>query len=87
MCMNRSRQGSNYGVLNPYSPRSSVEEVEVEGSGQNHISATMTQSSPESSAQSSLGSSAQSSPESSAQSAPRSSAQTSAERGIQSIFL
>ncbi|NXM56369.1 GP155 protein, partial [Illadopsis cleaveri] len=45
MCMNRSRQGSSYGVLNPYSPRSSVEEVEVEGSGQNHISAT--QSSPE----------------------------------------
>uniref|UniRef100_A0A8C3R4K1 G protein-coupled receptor 155 n=1 Tax=Cyanoderma ruficeps TaxID=181631 RepID=A0A8C3R4K1_9PASS len=71
MCMNRSRQGSSYGVLNPYSPRSSVEEVEVEGSGQNHISAT--QSSPESSAQSS--------PESSAQSSPRSSAQTPAERG------
>ncbi|NXB49210.1 GP155 protein, partial [Leucopsar rothschildi] len=47
MCMNRSRQGSSYGVLNPYSPRSSVEEVEVEGSGQNHISATVTQSSPE----------------------------------------
>ncbi|NXD20267.1 GP155 protein, partial [Spelaeornis formosus] len=47
MCMNRSRQGSSYGVLNPYSPRSSVEEVEVEGSGQNGISATMTQSSPE----------------------------------------
>ncbi|NWQ99902.1 GP155 protein, partial [Paradoxornis webbianus] len=45
MCMNRSRQGSSYGVLNPYSPRSSVAEVEVEGSGQNHISAT--QSSPE----------------------------------------
>ncbi|XP_066046004.1 lysosomal cholesterol signaling protein isoform X2 [Chamaea fasciata] len=71
MCMNRSRQGSSYGVLNPYSPRSSVEEVEVEGSGQNHISAT--QSSPESSAQST--------PESSAQSSPRSSAQTSAEKG------
>ncbi|OWK59454.1 lysosomal cholesterol signaling protein [Lonchura striata] len=81
MCMNRSRQGSSYGVLNPYSPRSSVEEVEVEGSRQNHISATMTQSSPESSAQSSPESSAQSSPESSAQSSPRSSAQTSAERG------
>uniref|UniRef100_A0A8C0VV15 G protein-coupled receptor 155 n=1 Tax=Cyanistes caeruleus TaxID=156563 RepID=A0A8C0VV15_CYACU len=32
MCMNRSRQGSSYGVLNPYSPRSSVEEVEVGGS-------------------------------------------------------
>ncbi|XP_058696615.1 integral membrane protein GPR155 isoform X2 [Poecile atricapillus] len=73
MCMNRSKQGSSYGVLNPYSPRSSVEEVEVEGSGQNHISATVTQSSPESSAQSS--------PESSSQSSPRSSAQTSAERG------
>ncbi|XP_014735707.1 PREDICTED: integral membrane protein GPR155 [Sturnus vulgaris] len=73
MCMNRSRQGSSYGVLNPYSPRSSVEEVEVEGSGQNHISATVTQSSPESSAQSS--------PESSAQSSPESSAKTSAERG------
>uniref|UniRef100_A0A8C3UAX3 G protein-coupled receptor 155 n=1 Tax=Catharus ustulatus TaxID=91951 RepID=A0A8C3UAX3_CATUS len=51
MCMNRSRQGSSYGVLNPYSPRSSVEEVEVEGSGQNHISPTVTQSSPESSIQ------------------------------------
>ncbi|NWY76533.1 GP155 protein, partial [Erithacus rubecula] len=59
MCMNRSRQGSSYGVLNPYSPRSSVEEVEVEGSGQNHISSTVTQSSPESSAQSSPESSAQ----------------------------
>ncbi|NXE31659.1 GP155 protein, partial [Ptilorrhoa leucosticta] len=47
MCMNRSRQGSSYGVLNPYSPRSSVEEVEVEQSEQNHFSATMTQSSPE----------------------------------------
>ncbi|NXR77159.1 GP155 protein, partial [Pycnonotus jocosus] len=47
MFMNRSRQGSSYGVLNPYSPRNSVEEVEVEGSGQNHISATMTQSSSE----------------------------------------
>ncbi|NXM89006.1 GP155 protein, partial [Oenanthe oenanthe] len=47
MCMNRSRQGSSYGVLNPYSPRGSVEEVEVEGSGQNHISPTVTQSSPE----------------------------------------
>ncbi|NXP40386.1 GP155 protein, partial [Leiothrix lutea] len=45
MCMNRSRQGSSYGVLNPYSPRSSVEEVEVEGTGQNHVSTT--QSSPE----------------------------------------
>ncbi|NWW13467.1 GP155 protein, partial [Oreocharis arfaki] len=47
MCMNRSRQGSSYGVLNPYSPRSSVEEVEVERSEQNHISATTTQSSAE----------------------------------------
>ncbi|NXH47775.1 GP155 protein, partial [Dicaeum eximium] len=47
MCMNRSRQGSSYGVLNPYSPRSSVQEVEVEGNGQTHISATVTQSSPE----------------------------------------
>ncbi|NXN80550.1 GP155 protein, partial [Bombycilla garrulus] len=47
MCMNRSRQGSSYGVLNPYSPRSSVEEVEVQRSGQNHISATTSQSSPE----------------------------------------
>ncbi|NXD91330.1 GP155 protein, partial [Chaetorhynchus papuensis] len=47
MCMNRSRQGSSYGVLNPYSPRSSVEDVEVEQSEQNHISATTTQSSPE----------------------------------------
>ncbi|KAF4796821.1 Integral membrane protein GPR155 [Turdus rufiventris] len=73
MCMNRSRQGSSYGVLNPYSPRSSVEEVEVEGSGQNHISPTTSQSSPESSAQSS--------PESSAQSSPKSSAQISAEKG------
>lgn len=83
MCMNRSRQGSSYGVLNPYSPRSSVEEVEVEGSGQNHLSATMTQSSPESSAQSSP----QSSPQSSAQSSPPSSAQTSAEKGRQNIFV
>lgn len=79
MCMNRSRQGSSYGVLNPYSPRSSVEEVEVEGSGQNHISPTTSQSSPESSAQSS--------PESSAQSSPKSSAQISAEKGRQSIFV
>ncbi|NWW20994.1 GP155 protein, partial [Falcunculus frontatus] len=47
MCMNRSRQGSSYGVLNPYSPRGSVEEVEVERSEQNHISTTVTQSSPE----------------------------------------
>ncbi|NWY11207.1 GP155 protein, partial [Aphelocoma coerulescens] len=47
MCMNRSRQGSSYGVLNPYSPRSSVEEAEVEQSEQNPISVTMTQSSPE----------------------------------------
>ncbi|NWV25230.1 GP155 protein, partial [Origma solitaria] len=47
MCMNRSREGSSYGVLNPYSPRSSVEEVEVEGSEKSHISATVTQSSPE----------------------------------------
>ncbi|XP_066178883.1 lysosomal cholesterol signaling protein isoform X2 [Sylvia atricapilla] len=79
MCMNRNRQGSSYGVLNPYSPRSSVEEVEVEGSGQNHISAT--QSTPESSAQSTPESSAQSTPESSAQTSPISSAETSAERG------
>lgn len=71
MCMNRSRQGSSYGVLNPYSPRSSVEEVEVGQSEQNHASATMTQSSPESSAQSS----------------PESSAQISAERGRESRFL
>ncbi|NWV70605.1 GP155 protein, partial [Malurus elegans] len=47
MCMNRSRQGSSYGILNPYSPRSQVEEVEVEGSEQNHISTTKIQSSPE----------------------------------------
>ncbi|NWV84077.1 GP155 protein, partial [Dasyornis broadbenti] len=47
MCMNRSREGSSYGILNPYSPHSSVEEVEVEGSEKNHISATKTQSSPE----------------------------------------
>uniref|UniRef100_A0A8C3UCI3 G protein-coupled receptor 155 n=1 Tax=Catharus ustulatus TaxID=91951 RepID=A0A8C3UCI3_CATUS len=77
MCMNRSRQGSSYGVLNPYSPRSSVEEVEVEGSGQNHISPTVTQSSPESSAQSS--------PESSAQSSPESSTQISAEKVDQCV--
>ncbi|NXA64417.1 GP155 protein, partial [Mohoua ochrocephala] len=44
MCMNRSRQGSSYGVLNPYSPRSSVEEVEVQQSEQNHISASVTHS-------------------------------------------
>ncbi|NWI84190.1 GP155 protein, partial [Dryoscopus gambensis] len=43
MCMNRSRQGSSYGVLNPYSPHNSVEDAEVERSEQKHISATMTQ--------------------------------------------
>ncbi|NXB21153.1 GP155 protein, partial [Rhagologus leucostigma] len=47
MCMNRNRQGSSYGVLNPYSPHGSVEEAEVQRSEQNHISATVTQSSPE----------------------------------------
>ncbi|NXA11649.1 GP155 protein, partial [Sapayoa aenigma] len=33
MCMNRSRQESSYEVLNPYSPRSRVEEVGVGGIG------------------------------------------------------
>ncbi|KAM6398584.1 lysosomal cholesterol signaling protein isoform 3-T3 [Pluvialis apricaria] len=65
MCMNRNRQASSYEVLNPYSPRSQVEEVEVEGSEGNQVSVTVPRPSP--------GSSAQPSPESSAQ--------PSAERG------
>ncbi|NXO02684.1 GP155 protein, partial [Rhinopomastus cyanomelas] len=39
MCMNRNRQESNYEVLNPYSPRSQVEEVTVERSEENRPSA------------------------------------------------
>ncbi|NXL42724.1 GP155 protein, partial [Podilymbus podiceps] len=46
MCMNRNRQESSYEVLNPYSPRSKVEEVEVEGSEGNRVSATVPQPSP-----------------------------------------
>ncbi|KFZ68687.1 Integral membrane protein GPR155, partial [Podiceps cristatus] len=46
MCMNRNRQESSYEVLNPYSPRSKVEEVEVEGSEGNQVSATVPQPSP-----------------------------------------
>ncbi|XP_074685247.1 lysosomal cholesterol signaling protein isoform X2 [Strix aluco] len=51
MCMNRSRQESSYEVLNPYSPRSQVEDVEVEGSEGNRVSAAVPQPSPGSSAQ------------------------------------
>ncbi|KFQ94662.1 Integral membrane protein GPR155, partial [Nipponia nippon] len=43
MCMNRNRQESSYEVLNPYSPRSQVEEVEVEGSEGNRVSAAVPQ--------------------------------------------
>ncbi|KAM6348294.1 lysosomal cholesterol signaling protein isoform 2-T3 [Alca torda] len=57
MCMNRNRQESSYEVLNPYSPRSQVEEVEVEGREGSRVSATVP--SPGSSAQPSPGSSAQ----------------------------
>ncbi|KQL60014.1 integral membrane protein GPR155 [Amazona aestiva] len=67
MCMNRNRQESSYEVLNPYSPRSQAEEVEVGGSEGNRVSATVPQPSPGSSAQASPGSSAQPSPGSSAQ--------------------
>ncbi|XP_063198220.1 lysosomal cholesterol signaling protein isoform X2 [Chroicocephalus ridibundus] len=57
MCMNRNRQESSYEVLNPYSPRSQVEEVEVEGREGSRVAATVPQSSPGSSAQPSPGSS------------------------------
>ncbi|KAM6129858.1 lysosomal cholesterol signaling protein isoform 2-T3 [Pterocles gutturalis] len=63
MCMNRNREESTYEVLNPYSPRSQVEEVEVEGSEGNRVSATMPQPSPGSFAQPSPGSSTQPSAE------------------------
>ncbi|KAM6078461.1 lysosomal cholesterol signaling protein isoform 4-T5 [Theristicus caerulescens] len=63
MCMNRNRQESNYEVLNPYSPRSQVEEVEVEGSEVSRVSAAVPQASAGSSAQPSPGSSAQPSAE------------------------
>lgn len=63
MCMNRNRQESSYEILNPYSPRSQVEEVEVEGSEGNRVSATVPQPSAEPSAQPSRGSSAQPSTE------------------------
>ncbi|KFR10252.1 Integral membrane protein GPR155, partial [Opisthocomus hoazin] len=43
MCMNRNRQESSYEVLNPYSPRTQVGEVEVEGSEGNRVSATVLQ--------------------------------------------
>ncbi|KFP17590.1 Integral membrane protein GPR155, partial [Egretta garzetta] len=43
MCMNRNRQESSYEVLNPYSPHSPVEEVEVGGSEGNRVSATVPQ--------------------------------------------
>ncbi|NXD63045.1 GP155 protein, partial [Eolophus roseicapillus] len=46
MCMNRNRQESSYEVLNPYSPRSQAEEVEVGGSEGNRVSATVPQPSP-----------------------------------------
>lgn len=71
MCMNRNRQESSYEVLNPYSPRSQVEEVEVEGSEGTRVSATVPQPSAGSSAQPSRGSSAQ----------------PSAERGWESKFV
>uniref|UniRef100_A0A8B9E569 G protein-coupled receptor 155 n=1 Tax=Anser cygnoides TaxID=8845 RepID=A0A8B9E569_ANSCY len=57
MCMNRNRQESNYEVLNPYSPRSQAEEVEVEGNAGNRVSATVPQPSTGSSAQPSVASS------------------------------
>ncbi|XP_009994464.1 PREDICTED: integral membrane protein GPR155 [Chaetura pelagica] len=59
MCMNRNRQESSYEVLNPYSPRSQMEEVEVERKERNRVSTTVLQPS--------AGSSAQPSPESPAQ--------------------
>ncbi|KAM6070796.1 lysosomal cholesterol signaling protein isoform 1-T3 [Chlamydotis macqueenii] len=58
MCMNRNRQESSYEILNPYSPRSQVEEVEG-----NQVSATVPEPSAGSSAQPSRGSSAQPSAE------------------------
>ncbi|NXE23036.1 GP155 protein, partial [Ardeotis kori] len=58
MCMNRNRQESSYEILNPYSPRSQVEEVEG-----NQVSATVPEPSAGSSAQPSAGSSAQPSAE------------------------
>ncbi|NXI37830.1 GP155 protein, partial [Galbula dea] len=51
MCVNRNRQESSYEVLNPYSPRSQGEEVEVDQTEGNRVSATVLQSSPGSSAQ------------------------------------
>uniref|UniRef100_A0A8B9BBR6 G protein-coupled receptor 155 n=1 Tax=Anser brachyrhynchus TaxID=132585 RepID=A0A8B9BBR6_9AVES len=57
MCMNRNRQESNYEVLNPYSPRSQAEEVEVERNAGNRVSATVPQPSTGSSAQPSVASS------------------------------
>lgn len=51
MCMNRNRQESSYEVLNPYSPRSQVEEVEVQESEGNLVSATAPQPSSGSSGQ------------------------------------
>ncbi|KAM7096150.1 lysosomal cholesterol signaling protein isoform 1-T3 [Ciconia maguari] len=63
MCMNRNRQESSYEVLNPYSLRSQVDEVEVEESAGNRVSATVPQPSAGSSAQPSQESSAQPSAE------------------------
>ncbi|XP_065696503.1 lysosomal cholesterol signaling protein isoform X2 [Patagioenas fasciata] len=63
MCMNRNRQESSYEVLNPYSPRSQVEGVEVEVREGNRVSATGPQLSSGSSAQHSPGSSPQPSTE------------------------
>ncbi|NXG87136.1 GP155 protein, partial [Stercorarius parasiticus] len=55
MCMNRNRQESSYEVLNPYSPRSQVEEAEVEGREGSRVSATAAEPSPGSPAQHSPG--------------------------------
>lgn len=63
MCMNRNRQESSYEVLNPYSPRSQAEGVEVEVREGNRVSATGSQLSAGSSAQHSPGSSPQPSTE------------------------
>ncbi|NXG63210.1 GP155 protein, partial [Hemiprocne comata] len=56
MCMNRNRQESSYEVLNPYSPRSQMEEVEVERKERNRVLTTVPQPSAGSSAQPSAGS-------------------------------
>ncbi|NXX82274.1 GP155 protein, partial [Urocolius indicus] len=43
MCMNRNRQESTYEVLNPYSPQSQGENVEVEKSEENQVSENVPQ--------------------------------------------